>query len=365
VIFIAAAIAFLAWGSIIRITADAREGDVALWIYDTDVVRGGQIEARVRIDGGLRARIVGIAIEGGGKHQFVAGEGQQWGKKIVSSVFDRGTAEVDFQIAVPPDTSPGTTLHLEIAIDTVIARAWFVRSFGEEERHTIFHRDVVVHSPLAGALRRLGRAAIALGSAGAVIALLVLARAWYLRRDRRPGSAWIFLLVPHGGLGYAVILPQLSAATGLHGAFFGFVCLATWYAILAIPGRLTLPFGVRRYTVSPAMIPTEAMRDPYRSAHVSPVVQPAIALEAAWMASDLVVSRKRRALSVALPGVEPAIVPVPRSGTFGGGPFEIFSSDRHTVMKMLDAVAPLLGELRCGVQGEPGELQFRAGARRS
>jgi hypothetical protein len=35
---------------------------------------------------------------------------------------------------------------------------------------------------------------------------------------------------------------------------------------------------------------------------------------------------------------------------FGGEPFEILSSDRHTVVTMLDIAAPLLGDLRCQIE---------------
>jgi hypothetical protein len=138
-----------------------------------------------------------------------------------------------------------------------------------------------------------------------------------------------------------------------HGAWLGAVSLAAWFAILVSAARSRPRPGARRYRVSRV----DGAGEPGGAGQVCGAVQEASALEAAWIAAGLVVVRKRRRIRVGLPGGEPAIVRVPRSGRFGEG-FEIWSSDRGTVVRMLDVAARLLGDLRCRGEGEPGELRF-------
>jgi hypothetical protein len=70
--------------------------------------------------------------------------------------------------------------------------------------------------------------------------------------------------------------------------------------------------------------------------------------------------RPKREIVVGRAGITPARVPIPVVEQFGGAPFIIWSRDRHIVIAMLDAIAPMLGELRCTCDHEPGELRFNA-----
>ena len=58
-----------------------------------------------------------------------------------------------------------------------------------------------------------------------------------------------------------------------------------------------------------------------------------------------------------------AVVPMPETGTFGGGPLEVRAREREVALAVLEAVAPLLGELRVVVDGEQFRVTGRADPR--
>ena len=71
--------------------------------------------------------------------------------------------------------------------------------------------------------------------------------------------------------------------------------------------------------------------------------------------AGLIVEREDRRFVLTLPGCGIAVVPMPEAGTFGGGPLEVRARRRDVALAVLEAAAPLLGELRVVVDGE----QFR------
>src|SRR5262245_43706774 len=115
-VMIGVAVTYFAWGSIVRLGADSSDHDVALWIYDDDAVRGGTIDARVRIDSGDRVRINWVTVDGAGPRQQFGGAGQEWGDTIQvkqGGVPDEATASMSFTIRLPAE---GDAVHLVIRV---------------------------------------------------------------------------------------------------------------------------------------------------------------------------------------------------------------------------------------------------------
>jgi hypothetical protein len=136
------------------------------------------------------------------------------------------------------------------------------------------------------------------------------------------------------------------------------VFLVAWFAVLALPGLIAPKIGMRRYTVTQAMIEHRAEGDAFRSPDVVNPIKPSLDLESAWLGGGLRVTRKGNRFAVAFPGGAPALVDIPASDSFGGEPFEIRSTSRGIVEKMCVLAAPLLGELRCTGDGDPNEMRF-------
>jgi hypothetical protein len=360
----AALLAYLFRGQIAAVTADATAENVSLWIYDSDATPGSTIDASVRIDGGERVRIERVFVDVAGQQREVEGAGDTWGEKIVVDKkhdFQDASAALDFAIEVPAGTAAGRTLPLTVRVDSVTASI-LGDQFTNQRASVTFHRYIAIYSPTASRLRRVGKAAIALGSAALVVLVLSLGVRRYRRRNIEPSNAWVLLLVPYPVIGYFAFVHPLSEALRLHGAWFATVGSVAWFGVLAIPAVLTARAGMHRYTVSQVMLPSAGAdhASAYREASMSVPTRPAVDIEGAWIAAGLQVHRSKRHLSVATPGVTPAIVTVPESETFGGAPFVILSRDRNTVIRMLDAIAPLLGELLCTSDHEHGELKFGA-----
>jgi hypothetical protein len=355
VLLLCAAIVYVAWGSIVRLDADATENGIALWVYDDDAERGGSIDARIRIDAGERVRIDGIEVRGGGLRQRFGGGGQTWGTTLEGRrVPASASASVDFAIKLPDIDAE--TVRLVIRVDATAAVSYSMTTFSNVDHAVTFTHDVRLHG--SATVRRAIRVACALGAGVLVVGLLVLARRRCIRRNHRPHGAWALLLVPHAVVGW-LCTRQLAIALGVHGLWFIPVGMIAWWALLALPGRLTGPLGLRRYRIAPAVVPTAAEGGAYRTAAVPERVVPALDVEGAWMAAGLVVQRRRGWIEVGPMHAEPARVRIPRGDSFGG-PFDIHAADRATVERMLVAVAPLLGELRGHADGEP---ELRIGAR--
>lgn len=342
VLMIGVAVVYFLWGDIVRLTADDARNDIALWVWATDAAPGDTFSARARIDGGERASITGVAIEGAGRRQWAHGDGESWGDTITARGVDPASSTLDFAFEIPANARPGTTLTLMFEVHAVEARGMISR-FTNEVTGESFTVLVRVYSHAESVLRRTGRAVLAGGSWIAVIVVLVFARGWYARRKRKPGMWWIHLAAPYACLGHVWFYAQMSAAVRLHGALLAMVATAVWLLAIAVAERLARYRYLPRYTVYPALIPTEGAA--YRAAHVQATVKPIFDLEAAWSADGFVTLRRGRYLVVARRGV--SIVPVPASESIGGEPFEVRSHDRDELIDLLEVASKVLGPLSC------------------
>ncbi len=127
--------------------------------------------------------------------------------------------------------------------------------------------------------------------------------------------------------------------------------MAIWLAAFAVAARITRYAGLVAYTAEPVLIPTED-GTPFRGAGVAVPVKPLADLETAWFGAGLVVRRERGELVITMARKGVAIVPLPASESFGAEPFEVRAKDRVVALAVLEAVSPLLGELRVHTEGE-------------
>lgn len=354
--FIAAAGLYFAWPRITRWTADATEGDAALWLYATDVTPGDRIDGRVRVDTGLRVAIRGIRVVGAGAEQILDGGGRGWGDKITAHDYDEAKAEAAFTFEIPRDAPPGDSLDVTIELDYVAAELSGIHTFSNDDQQVEFHQTIPIHTHLASVLRRVGKALLAVLSWLAVVAGVTWATRWYARRRREPSTAWILALIPYTVAGWVWFATLLEHATRLHGWWFVAICLPFWFAALWAAARLTRFAGMTRYVAEQLMIAHDGAADaPFRGGAVAARIISLDQLETAWFGAGLVVERERGRLVLSLPGRGIAVVPMPETGTFGGGPLEVQARSRDVALAVLEAAAPLLGELRVVVDGE----QFR------
>ncbi len=335
---------YFEWGDIVRLTADGDRGDIALWVWATDAAPGDTLDARARVDGGERASIEGIRIRGGGERQYAIGDGIGWGQTITARKYDSAASTHDFTFRIPESALPGSTIELEFEVFASEA-VGYVTTYSNQSVNETFTISVDIYSKTTSALHRLGRVVLAFGSWCGVIALIVIVRGWYARRKRRPSSLWYLLALPYSVLGYVWFYNQLSAATRFHGLLLALAAIVGWMMALVVAARLVKYRYLPRYTVHPALIPTEAT-EPYRAADVRVTTKPLFELEAAWAGAGFVTLRRKDYLEVKLPtGV--AIVPIPPSEAFGGEPFEIRSHDRNELIDLLEVTSKVLGPLSC------------------
>ncbi len=352
-LFIAAAGLYFAWPRIIRWTADETEGDAALWLHANDIAPGDSIDGRVRIDTGLRVAIRGIRVLGAGPPQIFGGGGPGWGDTIASHVYDEGKADVDFTLKIPPDATAGNSLDLTIEVDYVAAEMNGLDTFSNDDQQVAFHEVVPIHSSLASWLRRGGKALLALLSWLAVVAGVTGATRWYARRRREPSAAWILGLVPYTFVGWQWFATLLAHATRLHGWWFVVICLVIWFTTFVVAARLTRFAGMITYVAEQRMVAHDGALDgPFRAGAVPARIVSFDQIETAWFGAGLVVERETQRFVLTLPGHGIAVVPMPEAGTFGGGPLEVRAVRRDVALAVLEAAAPLLGELRVVVDGE-------------
>ncbi len=346
---------------ITRLSADETADDVSVWIYDSDASPDHSIEARVRLVGGYRARIDRVTVDFAGQRHVFNGAGDTWDQEIVVHELDdiSTDAEVEVVVPTPPVAADGERLLLELRVDFTRAEPGANHTFYDETRSTTFRRDVIFYTPRTSLVRRVGKAGLALLAAALVVLVIVAVRVWLVRRNQEPSNVWVLLLFPYPVLGYVAFIAPSSDATRLHGSLFVIVALVAWFALLRLPAWFARRAGLHRYTVSQVMLPMEGT-DAYREPSHAVPIRPAVEIEAEWIAAGLRVRSTKREIVVGRAGITPARVPIPVVEQFGGAPFVILSRDRQLVIAMLDAIAPMLGELRCTCDHEPGELRFNA-----
>lgn len=352
-LFVAAAALYIGWPTITRWTADETEGDAALWLYANDAAPGDELAGRVRIDAGLRVAISGIRVLGAGDEQAQPGQEPGWGDTITAHETDEGKAEAGFSFTIPHDAVAGSSLRLSIELSYVAAERSGDKSFSNAEQDVVFHPVVPIRTHLASVLRRAGKALLAVLSWLALLASLTAATRWYARRRREASTAWVLGLVPYAFVGWAWFATLLEHATRVHGWWFVAICLAIWFGALLVAAQLTRFAGMTSYVAEQVMMSHDVASDaPFRGGGVAARVTPLVQLEAAWFGAGLIVRREGRRLVLTLPRRGIAVVPMHETKTFGGGPLEVLAKDRDVALAVLEAAAPLLGELRVVVDGE-------------
>lgn len=335
-VFVALIVLYVAVPSlVIELTATDVRGDVALWLYDSDAAPGDHLSATVRTDTLERSSIAYVEVYGPGRERVRRFRGDD-------------DDVLDFTIDVPQDA--GNEIAVAIEVEYVHAGGlWFNESFSA---------SIPVYGRTESLLRRSGKAALALVSWLALIALDVLRRRWYARRHRRPGRGWLLGLVPVTAVGWLWFAELLEHATRLHGWWFVMAAVAVWLLGLTLAERRTRLSGTRAYLVEQVMVDA-APHEPFRGADVRVPVHPVSDLELAWFGAGFSVERVGDALRISKPGSGVVMIPLPASASLGGEPFEIHASDKQVAVDVLEPAAKLLGELRVHADGE----QLRVGQR--
>ena len=318
VVAVAIVIGYAMLGDALRLTADDADGDVLIWFYDGDAAPGQHMQGRAWVDGDENW-VVGVDV-------------MFYGAKIGvdDCPADCQASSADFDFTIPATAKTGDELDIDVETKPGY-------------RHTRFKRALAVTSPRMSALRRAGKAGLALAALAAQAGLLFLLARRALRRQRSPSPFW---LLPVVAAGYLAFVPLAIDVTRLHGVWFDGVGLAAWAAAAyAVADRLNRRIGLARFEVV-QLLHDMAGADAYREANVSVPIRPVDDLANAWAALGLNVERAGRDLIVTGPGKRIAIVHVPRSESVGGEPLVFRASDAEYADLLVAAASDVLGELR-------------------
>jgi len=313
-------IAFALLGDALRLTADDADGDVLVWFYDSDAAPGQRLAGRVWVDG-VSTTVVGADVK------LI---GEKLG--VDDCPADCKSSYADFDFKIPEDV--GESVTLDVSVETRPGPEW-----------KQFKRVVPLYSRGMSALRRVGKAVLALALLGIQALLLFGLARRATRRQKDPSGFW---LVPVIAAGYLGFVPLMIDALRLHGLWFDAVALAAWFAGASwLATRLDRHVGLASYAAHLMMVemPADA---PFRGAASVAAIRPIEDVENAWLAVGLTVRRAGADLIVTAPGGAFAVVPVPASASFGGEPLTFRASDPDLAELMVSAATNVLGELRIG-----------------
>ena len=337
--------------SLDQMTADHAQEDALLWLDATDVAAGDTISGRVRVDAGLRVVITEVVVSGAGADQSTPGREPTWGGRLTHRLGEsEGHDERAFSATIPRDVAAGT-LDLEISVRQVRAVDHAFK-FVDEAHETRFRVRITIHGAKASLLRRVGKAALALGSWLLLVRIIVAAHRWHGRRRREVGTIAIalgFVVALLGGYWFGTLC---SHALRLHGWWFAVVCMAAWCAAFPMAWRRTVGDRRARYLVVQAMLPVEG--DAYRG-DVAVPRRSVDDVETWLMKRGVAVQRAPGALIVTIIGVGEATLPEPATGFGGGESFVVVTEDPAVVAALTDRLGELLGKLRWQLI-EPGVL---------
>lgn len=308
-------IAYAMLGEVLSLTADDVDHDVLVWYYDADAAPGQTLHGRAWVDG-VNTEVVGVEVA-------------YYGDPIGAS------SDGDFAFTLPATAKSGD--ELDIVVKTK-----------PEFELTSFKRVLTLTSPVMSALRRAGKAGLALAMLAVQAAVLFLLARRALRRQRVASAFWI---APVIAVGYLAFVPLALDITRLHGVWFDGLAVAAWtVAAYALADRLNRRLGLTRYAAVQLLVdlaPGDAPAgDAFRQARVAAPIRPAEDLSNAWAALGLVVERAGGDMIVSGPGGRFAVVPVPRSESFGGEPLVFRTNDPEFADLLVAAASDVLGELR-------------------
>jgi hypothetical protein len=319
VVAIVIVIAYAMLGDVLRLTADQEQDDVLLWLYANDAAPGQHLQGRAWIDAPDDVWIAGVNVNA---------DGDKIG--IDDCTGDCKSHTVDFDFTVPADA------HDSVMVDfDVVPRP------NQDRRH--FGQEIPLYSHGMSALRRIGKAGLALALLVAQAALLFLLGRRALRRGKDRSPLW---LVPVAAIGLVVFVPLLIDALRLHGVWLDAVAVGAWTAAaFAIADRLNLRVGLQPYVANQLLVDVPAS-DPFRGAAAVAPIKPVEDVENAWLAVGLLVRRVGGALVITAPGKQIAVVPVPRSESFGGEPLAFRASHSELAELLVATASNVLGEMR-------------------
>ena len=324
-------IAFALLGDALRLTADDADGDVCRVVLRQ---RRGAPRRGWQAACGSTASAPSVV---GADVKLV---GEQIG--VDDCPADCKSSYADFDFTVPEDV--GDAVTLDISVGTRPGPDW-----------KRFKRVVPLYGRGMSALRRVGKAVLALALLG-VQALLLFALA---RRATRRQSRAERLLARAGG---RAGLPRVRAAADRRDAAARAVrsMRSRWrrgrFGASWVATRLDRHVGLATFEAHLALVEMAA-GTPFRgAAHVAPI-RPVEDVENAWLAVGLAVRRAGADLIVTAPGGAFAVVPVPASASFGGEPLVFRASDPDLAELMVSAATNVLGGAAAWVsprEGWPG-----------
>jgi hypothetical protein len=294
-------------GELRHMTADLHDHNLAVWIYGNDAAPGDHVKGRVWLDED-KANIHSVHVYHWTSTENVDLFGSTFGDDSHPS------DTLDFDFLVPANAAPDSDLTLEID----------VRSTADESR---VRYDLPIYRKTTALLRRIGKAALAVGYFAALAALYLLLRRLYVRRGKEPSAIYV---VPAVLGGIVVFVPLVEQVTRVHRWWFAILALAVSASAFWLAEWFNRRVGLVRYRV-----------EPLADAPVKPVED----LENAWLAAGLALRRSGKDL-VITKRPEFAIVPVPSSDSFGAASLTFRSSDPDLARELIHVAETILGELR-------------------
>lgn len=280
---IGALVLWLAHDELHMMSADARSGDAAVWVYTPHVAPGDTITLGVTVSAGEDIGIQEVVVDDGASEHRVHGGGADWGDTITTSrTASSAEDSLDVPVHVPRNARPGSTLRLTVAVSYVVASQWGAGSFSNSSRTAKIILDVPVRTPAGATFRRALSAAWGLGLLAALCAGLFFAMPaidrWSERNkdvfgDGEMAGLFMLLLVVFNAMivGRAVFALPLVRATGFTSTGFFVVACALWTILPIVACVYGYKRGRRRAALSPLGIravegrPVVDPGDPYRA----------------------------------------------------------------------------------------------------
>lgn len=361
------------WLNVLEWTADDSTGTSFLWLYATDVAPGDDLEGSFRIDEGFRAAITRIIVHSPTGSQTLWSKEKPWDDtiEVVARVYrdlpsfveyqHDGSDEVWFVWRVPESVSVGKKVELQLEISYVLADdekftandendLYFTRrvGFSNHYRTDTFAKSIDIYSPQVSALRRIGKAVLALASFFGIVMLMVIVPRRCAKKPPWMKLATVIAFLPlliAGGIWFETLI---SHATRLHGWWLVVLCLMAWCTAPFIAARFRRYDRFAKYLARPRPLPSLG-DDPFRSAKVQASTRPLFEVEAALSRQGIAVYRRRHELIAVRNGMATAgqvHLAIPQNELFGDGQsIHIRSDDQAFAVEVVAMLGRIVGEL--------------------